>query len=157
MEQNKMSDHNFVLSQDDYPKCTKWSIVLKTSARQPWSRLSLYPWQPCTLYLVPRFYPNLPNESFEVQEGWSILSDRAIWMLCEYYFEKSTKDSKIGCSLSNFLLYCRLQAFASSETIQNWLRRSRPSPLKQGLLKWWVHPIYSLNNTFHMYNVLLNF
>lgn len=28
-----------------------------------------------------------------------------------------------------------LQAFASSETIQNWLRQSRPSPLKQGLLK----------------------
>jgi len=28
-----------------------------------------------------------------------------------------------------------LQAFASSETIQEWLRHSRPSPLKKGLLK----------------------
>ena len=33
-------------------------------------------------------------------------------------------------------LYFRLQAFASSETIQDWLQSSRPSQLKQSLLRW---------------------
>ena len=63
---------------------------------------------------------------------------------------------KRGCTWFDFCSRCRLQAFASSETIQNWLRNSRPSPLKQGLLKWWVLTIYWTSH-FHNWNTLLNF
>lgn len=59
------------------------------------------------------------------------------------FLKPSKKKLKGPRGLQNYGRACYmnavLQAFASSQAVQDWLAQCRPTPLKQGLLKWLVY------------------